>query len=509
MEFAVLGEFHLSPGLAAVRELCEGLAAGRELTACCQMVCDFARDQGAPWAAIWGIEGEGHRLISSASGPGGATVPPGPDHLEADVNAIPLTRAGELLGTLAIGRHEGPADSLASWYPVASALSLAWSCIRQDAELEDTRRQLGKRELDLGTLFGISQELNSSLSSETIGQTLLLSAMGHCGIRAGMVTGVRDGEHRILAQQGVTEAYRESPTLRAAKAGERFTPDDPQSRPWAFFVAMHHGGAMSGLLALGPKLTGRAFSREEVSFLHALAEQASVALANATYCEELEETLERERRIFTEKEKMRRYLSSAAIAHVEGDEDTHEAQTVWATVLFADVRGFTALAEKYPARQVVALLNAYMSGMAEVILAHGGVVDKFMGDGIMAFFQPQYPEDNEAFRAVTCAIAMRQAVARMNQEGVFGEGMELRVGIGLNSGEAVAGNIGSLDRMDFTLIGDTVNLSARLESAAGPGQILLSTSTAERVGQLARTEYFDTLVLKGKAAPLDVFQVPG
>lgn len=514
MQGSVLGKLQVESDASIVRAVFEGLAAVRELAPCCQLVLEHLLASGATWAAIWEVEGDEVRLVAS----GGAmpTVegcrPPWTD-LAGLALTLALERGGEAIGCLAIGPPKSQGEwseaQVAAWHTLGQCFALAWACLRVECDLQRTRRLLGRRELDLGALFGVSQELNSSLSSETIGQTLLLSAMGHCASRIGSVFIFCDGHPAVVAEQGLTPEHRESSALAAALQGAILPADAIESRPWGLFVPIRHGEDLSGLLALSPKLTGRPFSREEVNFLGAMAEQAGVALANARYCEELQDTLERERRIYNEKEKMRSYLSSAAMAHVEaGDGEAGEAKTVWATVLFGDVRGFTALAEKYPAQGVVRLLNTYMGRMAEVIVQHGGVVDKFMGDGIMAFFQPVYEEDNEAFRAVSCAIAMRQEVARMNQEGVFGDGMELHVGIGLNSGEAVAGNIGSKDRMDFTLIGDTVNLSARLESAARPGQILLSTSTVERVGGLVRTEYLDTLVLKGKAVPLDVFQVP-
>jgi adenylate cyclase len=126
----------------------------------------------------------------------------------------------------------------------------------------------------------------------------------------------------------------------------------------------------------------------------------------------------------------------------------------------------------------------------------------------MAFFEPQEEIDNEAFRAVACAKAMRRELGKMNEEGAFPDHHQVQIGIGINSGEVVAGNIGSKHRMDYTLIGDNVNLAARLESNAKSGEILVSSATVKRLAGLAPTDYLDTIIVKGRSEPVEVYQVP-
>ncbi len=500
----------------AIARVCAELAKAGDLVQCTGIVFEHALLRGAAWVALWECEGEAYRLVGARSENDDITdAPAHPGRFPDGACAYRLVRGGEEVGLLGLGAPQDGSDwsegDRELWGIVASQLALAWHTIRLEFTLQATRRQLGKRELDLGTLFGIAQELNSSLSSRTISQTLLFSAMGHCATRAGLVMATIGGKEQMLAQQGVTMDHSLATTLKQAAHGTPFVPDSPEILPWGIFVPIRHGGEHIGLLALDRKLTGRPYSKEEVNFLGAMAENAAIAIANARYCEELQETLERERRSFLEKQKMRRYLSAGAVAAVEhGDREATElgGRTVWATILFADVRGFTTLSERVPAEAVVRLLNAYMTRMSAVISEFEGNLDKFIGDGIMAFFEPQDDVDNEAYRAVACAKAMRREVGKMNEEGAFPDQYQVQIGIGINSGEVVAGNIGSKHRMDYTLIGDNVNLAARLESNAKSGQILVSTATVKRLGGLVPTDYLDTIIVKGKSEPVEVYQVP-
>ncbi|MDI3280620.1 MAG: adenylate/guanylate cyclase domain-containing protein [Bacillota bacterium] len=149
------------------------------------------------------------------------------------------------------------------------------------------------------------------------------------------------------------------------------------------------------------------------------------------------------------------------------------------TVLFADLRGFTALAERVPPEEVVHLLNAYLSEMAEAVLAWGGTLDKFLGDGILALFGAPLPMPDHAERALKAACEIQERVQRLRTRRDLEGYPAPEVGIGIATGEAVIGNIGSRRRMEYTAIGHPVNLANRLEGLARPGEILLARSTYE------------------------------
>lgn len=177
------------------------------------------------------------------------------------------------------------------------------------------------------------------------------------------------------------------------------------------------------------------------------------------------------------------------------------------TVLFADIRGFTALSERENPEKVVSLLNRYFSVMSEIIFDHGGTLDKYIGDGLMALFGAPTASADDAINAVRAAVAMQSRLATLNQQ-LLSEGLgQISVGIGLHTGEATIGYIGSDKRSEYTAIGDTVNLASRLESCAKGGEILVSEATAAASRNLIPVNPREPLTVKNRVQPVNVFEV--
>lgn len=183
------------------------------------------------------------------------------------------------------------------------------------------------------------------------------------------------------------------------------------------------------------------------------------------------------------------------------------------TVLFSDLRNFTALSESRSAHDTVSLLNTYFTHMSAAIEAHGGVVDKYLGDGIMALFGAPVEHEDHAGNAVMAALAMQAALARMNRD-LAAQGVPpLAMGIGINSGVVVAGNLGSPERLNYTVVGDSVNLAARLEGLTkrlgDDAAIVISADTLKRSLRQFRVRPLGAQPVRGKAEPVEVYAVLG
>ena len=177
------------------------------------------------------------------------------------------------------------------------------------------------------------------------------------------------------------------------------------------------------------------------------------------------------------------------------------------TVLFADIRGFTGMAENMEPQEVVHQLNEYLETMTPVIFANHGIIDKFVGDEIMAYFgAPVYPEEH-AWRAVKTALEMQSALEGLRRKWRSERRPDIRIGIGVNTGPVVMGNIGSSQYMDFTLIGDSVNVASRLCSIAEPGEVLVGASTLREVADRVSVVRTRETTIRGRVNPVTVHSV--
>ena len=177
------------------------------------------------------------------------------------------------------------------------------------------------------------------------------------------------------------------------------------------------------------------------------------------------------------------------------------------TILMADLRGFTTLSESLPPEQIVRLLNVYLAAMSEVITEHGGTIDEFIGDAILVLFGAPLPLDDHARSAVACALRMQQAMSQVNRHIQKQDLPEVQIGIGINTGEVVVGNIGSERRAKYGVVGHHVNLTARIESQTRGGQILISEETRNELGNAVQVGCQLEVALKGLEGAVQLFEV--
>ena len=210
------------------------------------------------------------------------------------------------------------------------------------------------------------------------------------------------------------------------------------------------------------------------------------------------------------KSTMARYMDPGLAEQLlQKGEDALGGKSVVATVLFSDVRGFTTISEALGPQGIVALLNEYFTIMVDCISKEGGMLDKFIGDAIMAVFGLPLPHTDDEDRAVRATIAMISGLRKWNKERIANGQLTIDMGIGLNTDTIVSGNIGSPKRMDYTVIGDGVNLAARLESACKQysARILISENTYKKLKGTYRAREVDFVVVKGKTEPVCIYEV--
>ena len=217
--------------------------------------------------------------------------------------------------------------------------------------------------------------------------------------------------------------------------------------------------------------------------------------------------LTEKRRLQGQRRLFERMVSPAVIDQLDPDSLQLGGDRAEITTVFADIRGFTSFSESQNPETLVAVLNRYLSIAAEAILREEGTIDKFLGDAVMAWFNAPVPQPDHTLRAVRAALAIRDAIPLLHQD--LEPAFRLSFGVGIHSGEAVLGLVGTERHLNYTAIGDSVNTAKRLQENALPGQILISRSAADRVRDEAELRPVPLMVLEGKEQVVEVFEVVG
>jgi adenylate cyclase len=245
-----------------------------------------------------------------------------------------------------------------------------------------------------------------------------------------------------------------------------------------------------------------AFKPDDLELISAVAAQTAIAVENAR----AHERLAREE---VARANYGRFLPEVVVKQMLENPESFKLggvnQTI--TVLFADIRGFTSISEHAPPEKIVQLLNRYFSAMTDIIFAHGGTLDKYLGDGLMALFGAPTATPLDAANALNAAVAMQRRILGLNAELQEQGFAEICVGIGLHTGEVTVGYIGSERRSEYTAIGDTVNTASRLESNAKSSEILISDATAKAAQSRYKLNPREPIAVKNREQPVILWEV--
>ena len=261
-----------------------------------------------------------------------------------------------------------------------------------------------------------------------------------------------------------------------------------------------------GIIHVDSPMLANCFTSNDLDLLTALANYAAVAVERARLNQKI--VAEEKKR-----ERLGRFLSPQVASRILAASDTQGAElgapeVREVSVLFADISGFTGMSEKMSPAAVARLLNDYLSRMTDVIFKYEGTLDKFIGDAIMAVFGAPLDMPDHASRAIRTALEMQERLAEWNAERKEGPSLQIRIGI--NSGKAVAGEIGSVNKKEYTVLGDTVNIASRLESSvARPGTVVIGANTHSAVAGQFNCRPLGTFTLRGKENEVLVFEVLG
>lgn len=259
---------------------------------------------------------------------------------------------------------------------------------------------------------------------------------------------------------------------------------------------------VKGALALGYKKSGHFYTREDIDLLETLANHGAIAIENARLAEQMEKEL-------MVRTNLSRYISPQVVEQIiKKDRQVNlGGNKKIVTVLISDIRNFTRITEIYSPDKLVQILNEYFTEMAKIIFENQGSLDKYIGDAIVAVFGSLIPLENAAQSAIRAAVQMMKCMNTLNESWMQNYRLVMNMGIGINTGEVFLGNVGSPERMEFTVIGDAVNVASRFSDIAKEGQILISKNTLASLSSEIKYKELPPTAVKGKTGKLEVFEI--
>jgi class 3 adenylate cyclase/DNA-binding response OmpR family regulator len=391
------------------------------------------------------------------------------------------------------------------------------------ARLLHANASLNRRIRELNTLYQIGKSVTSLMTMEELLPRVVDGAIRVVGAQQGSLLMLEDDQlvcraHKANADQSaqsVEEISQDKIAWHVVQTGQLvvLSPEELQRRraqdsslPLAVMcIPLKIRDHLVGVISV-TNVTGnpRPFNKEDAAMVSALGDYAAIAIENAHIYAQLEEAATRETEYL--RNAFEQYVAPSVVERVlqrDSDDLKLGGCRREVSVVFADIHGFTTFSEEADPEDVVSLLNDYFTIATEVIFSREGTLDKFQGDAVMALFNAPESQDDHVFRAVESAMALQRAIAEHNSGG----GAGLTFGIGIHLGEAVVGNIGTAKAMNYTAIGDTVNVAKRLQEHAEPGQVLISAEVYELLGDNVQVNEVGEIAVKGRHQPVKVYEL--
>jgi len=377
------------------------------------------------------------------------------------------------------------------------------------ARLIQSKRQLEQRLRELKTLSLVGQSVTALMDRDKLLERIVDAAL--------YITGSEEGA--ILLEDESTGALREHVRKRRVQgkdqqvsrrtegelAADTMREGSTMRTGAMLYAPLKVGEKSIGTLGVSNKVTARFFDDHDQELLTALADYASIAIENARLLRQVEEAKEREKQQI--RGMFERYVAPSVVEKLMVQPDAVALGGVRqkATILFADIRGFSSFGARVTPEVLVNVLNHHITVAAEAVLVERGTLDKFLGDAVMAYFNAPLPQPDHALRAVRAAWRICQAIQESHAQ--LPTAYQLQFGVGISTGEVLVGNIGTPQLMNFTVIGDTVNTSRRLQENAREDQILICQQVHELVRDCVETRSVGMMELKGHSQPEPVFEV--
>ncbi len=376
-------------------------------------------------------------------------------------------------------------------------------------QLMQANQQLEERLRELNALYQIGKSVTALMERDQLLERILDATLQITGAEASAILLDDDGTGRlrecIRRQRTRGEERQVSQRTEEQLAADALRKREATMTGALLCAPLTIGERAIGVLSVSNKTTARFFTKHDQRLLMALADYAAIAMENARLLEQVEQAKEWEKRQL--RGLFERYVAPSVVERLVAQPEAVALGGVrqQATILFADIRGFSDLSTRCPPETLVSILNHHITVAVEAILAEAGTLDKFLGDGVMAYFNAPLPQPDHVLRAVRAAWRVCRSVEACHSQ--LPPASRLQLGVGVSTGEVLIGNIGAPQMMSFTVIGDAVNVSRRLQECARGGQVLISQQVYGQVHEHIEARPVGMIEFKGHLQPEPVFEV--